>query len=60
MEQMTVNEEISAFLRGDVKDVNTTEIERVAKNNGLITLEQKGVIAALHGDTTLDEISRVV
>ncbi|MEO5950081.1 MAG: GspE/PulE family protein [Candidatus Saccharimonadales bacterium] len=60
MEQMVVNENIQKFLRGDVKDVNTDEIEKVAKENGLVTLTQVGVLAALRGETTLEEISRVI
>ena len=60
MEQLIVSEEIQAFIRGDVKDINTDEIEKVAKRNGMLTLEQKGILAALRGETTLEEISRVI
>lgn len=60
MEQMVVSENIQKFLRGDVKDVNTEDIERVARENGLVTLTQTGVLAALRGETTLEEISRVI
>lgn len=60
MEQMVVNENIQKFLRGDIKDVNTEEIERVAKQNGLVTLTQVGVLAALRGETTIEEVSRVI
>ena len=60
MEQLIVTEEIQAFIRGDVEDINTKVIEDAAKKNGMLTLEQKGVIAALHGETTLDEVARVI
>ena len=60
MEQMIVNEDIQAFLRGDVKDINTDAIEKLAKERGMLTLEQKGVLAALRGETTLSEVSRVI
>ena len=60
MEQMVVSEDIQAYLRGDVKDVNTHMIEDSAKANGMLTLEQKGVLAALRGETTLEEVSRVI
>ena len=60
MEQLVVSEDIQAFIRGDVKDINTDAIEKTAKNNGMLTLEQKGVIAALKGETTLEEVSRVI
>jgi general secretion pathway protein E/type IV pilus assembly protein PilB len=60
MEQMIVTEEIQKFIRGDVEDVNTDLIKETAKNLGMITLEQKGVLAALRGDTTIEEIGRVI
>lgn len=60
MEQLIVDDEIGSFIRGDVEDVNTKAIEKVAKKNDMLTLEQKGVIAALRGETTLEEVSRVI
>ncbi|MBQ3271097.1 Flp pilus assembly complex ATPase component TadA [Candidatus Saccharibacteria bacterium] len=60
MEQLIVDDEIQSFIRGDVEDINTKAIEKVAKKNGMLTLEQKGVIAALRGETTLEEVSRVI
>lgn len=60
MEQLVVSEDIQAFIRGDVADVNTDAIEKVARKHGMLTLEQKGVLAALRGETTLSEISRVI
>lgn len=60
MEQLIVSEEIQAFIRGDVQDANAKAIERVAKKNGMLTLEQKGIIAALKGVTTLEEVMRVI
>lgn len=60
MEQMVVEEDVQAFIRGDIADVNTEAIEAVAKKRGMLTLEQKGVLAVLRGETTLEEISRVI
>ena len=60
MEQLIVNDDIQAFIRGDVADINTKAIEETAKRNGMLTLEQKGVLAVLKGETTLEEISRVI
>ena len=60
MEQLSVTEEIQKFIRGDVEDINTDLIEKTAKSLGMITLEQKGVLAALRGDTTIDEVGRVI
>ena len=60
MEQMLVTEDIQKFIRGDVADIHTEAIEAAARKNGMLTLEQKGVLAALRGDTTLSEVSRVI
>ena len=60
MEQLIVTEDIQAFIRGDVEDINTKVIEEAAKKNGMLTLEQKGIIAALRGETTLEEVGRVI
>ena len=60
MEQLVVNDDIQAFIRGDVADINTKAIEETARKNGMLTLEQKGVLAVLRGETTLEEISRVI
>lgn len=60
MEQMVVNEDIQKFLRGDVEDVHTEVIEKEAMRNGMLTLLQVGVLAALRGETTLEEINRVI
>lgn len=60
MEQMVVTEPIQKFLRGDVADVHTEEIEKAARQNGMRTLMQNGILAALRGETTLEEINRVI
>ncbi len=60
MEQMVVDEEIQKFIRGDVADIHTEAIERTAKSRGMLTLEQVGVLAALRGETTLEEVNRVI
>lgn len=60
MEQLVVSDDIQSFVRGDVTDINTKAIEKTAKDGGMLTLEQKGVLAALKGETTLEEVSRVI
>ena len=60
MEQLLVSDEIQKFIKGDVEDIDTKVIEKTAKSLGMLTLEQKGLIAALHGETTLEEVSRVI
>ena len=60
MEQLVVSEDIQAFIRGVVADINTDAIEKTARAGGMLTLEQKGVLAVLRGETTLEEVSRVI
>lgn len=60
MEQLIVTEEIQAFLRGDITDIHAEAIEKAAKQQGMISLEQAGVLAALRGETTLEEVGRVI
>lgn len=60
MEQLVVDENIQGFLRGDFGDVHTEFIEKAAKENGMVTLLQAGVLAALRGETTLEEVGRVI
>ena len=60
MEQLVVSENIQKFLRGDINDVHAGAIEEAAKKDGMVTLLQAGVLAALRGETTLDEVNRVI
>ncbi len=60
MEQMVINENIQKFLRGDEVDIHAEIIEKTARESGMVTLMERGVLAALRGDTTLDEINRVI
>lgn len=60
MEQLVVNEAIQKFLRGDVTDVHAEVIAKSAHENGMVTLLEQGVLAALRGDTTIEEINRVI
>ena len=60
MEQLIVNEPIQKFIRGDLHDARAEDIEKAAIKNGMLTLLQKGIIASLRGETTLEEIMRIV
>ena len=60
MEQMIVDEKIQAYLRGEEKEISSHEIEKSAKEDGMVTMLQKGVLKALAGETTLDEVNRVL
>jgi len=60
MEQMVVTEDIQKFLRGDEDEIHAEIIEKVAKKGGMPTLLQVGVLAALRGETTIEEVNRVI
>jgi type II secretory ATPase GspE/PulE/Tfp pilus assembly ATPase PilB-like protein len=60
MEQMVVDENVQKFLRGDVAEIHTEVIEKAARSGGMVTLLERGVLAALSGETTLDEVNRVI
>jgi type II secretory ATPase GspE/PulE/Tfp pilus assembly ATPase PilB-like protein len=60
MEQLVVTEEIQKFLRGDINDVHAEVIAKTARQNGMVTLLQHGVLAALRGETTIEEVNRVI
>ena len=60
MEMMVVNDNIAAFLRGERGVISTEAIEAQARKDDLLTLLQQGVISALRGDTTIEEVNRVI
>ena len=60
MEQMVVTENIQKFLRGDEANFHTEIIEKTAREGGMVTLLEHGVLAALRGETTLEEINRAI
>lgn len=60
MEMMVVNDNIAAFLRGERGVISTEAIEAQARKDGLLTFLQQGVISALRGDTTIEEVNRVI
>lgn len=60
MEQLVVTEAIQKFLRGDISDVHAEVIAKAARENGMVTLLEHGVLAALRGETTIEEVNRVI
>ena len=59
-ELLTMSPEMKMLLTRPSRELTSETIEKVAVKNGMITMEQDGVLRALKGDTTYDEISRVV
>lgn len=59
-ELLTMTPAMRQLLTRKVREITTEEIERVAIENGMLTMEQEGVLRVLNGDTTFEEIARVI
>ncbi len=55
-ELMTVNEEIQKMIYGKV---SSTEIRKVARQHGMKTLREDGILKVLGGITTFEEVMRI-
>jgi len=60
MEQLMVTDGIQALIRGEMKDINVAKIEQTAINDGMMTMLHDGLLKALKGETTIEEINRVI
>jgi type II secretory ATPase GspE/PulE/Tfp pilus assembly ATPase PilB-like protein len=60
MEQLLVTDRIQRFIRDDIKDIDVRIIEDAAREQGMVTMQQEGVLRALRGETTIEEINRVL
>jgi type IV pilus assembly protein PilB len=59
-ELMLMTPELQKILRRPARDISTAELEEAAMRGGMLTLQQAGVLKALAGETTLEEVFRVV
>jgi type IV pilus assembly protein PilB len=55
-EVMDITEEIQALI---IKRATSSEIQRMAISQGMVTMRQDGYLKALQGLTTIDEVNRV-
>ena len=55
-----MSDQIAKYISGEEKDVNARAIAETARQQGMITMLQKGVLKALSGETTLEEVNRVL
>lgn len=60
LEQLIITPEIQAMLRDPFNVPTSPQIELQARKQGMITMYQDGVLKALQGVTTLEEINRVI
>ncbi len=59
-EQLTMSDELRNVLDGKTGVVSSVSIEAAAIRGGMLTMQQDGVLKVLRGETTLEEIARVV
>lgn len=60
MEQLVVSGNIQKLIRGDMKDIDVAAIEKAAIGDGMPTMLHDGLLKALRGETTIEEINRVL
>lgn len=60
MEELVVDESIQELLRDVSQVVTIDQIESQARANGMLTMYQDGLLKALQGLTTLEEVNRVI
>lgn len=59
-ELLTMTPDMVKLLTRPARELSTEAIEQVAVKNGMLTMKQDGVLRALRGDTTYEEIFRVL
>lgn len=60
MEQLRVSDSIQQLIRGEMKDINVAQIERAAIHDGMTTMLHDGLLKVLRGETTVEEVNRVI
>lgn len=60
MEQLVVSPNIQKLIRGEMKDIDVAAIEQAAIKDGMTTMLHDGLLKVLAGETTIEEINRVI
>lgn len=60
LEELSISTEIQALLRDPFNIPTSEQIELKAREQGMITMYQDGILKCLQGITTLEEINRVI
>lgn len=60
LEELSISPEIQAMLRDTFNIPTSEQIQAQAQKDGMITMYQDGVLKAIEGITTLEEINRVI
>lgn len=59
-EQFTMSDDLAQLLSGTKVTVTTQSIEEAARKSGMLTMLQDGMLKVIDGQTTLEELYRVV
>ena len=59
-ELLLMTNNLQAALRGQASDITAAQLEQVAIGDGMLTMLQAGVLRAIAGDTSLEEVIRVL
>lgn len=59
-EQFTMSKQISAVLQSTDDVISAQDIEKAAIDSGMLTMLQNGILAVCRGETTLEEVFRVI
>ena len=60
VELLTISKEIEKLLHKQGSEVDPSDIREAARRNGMVTLQQNAITKAIKGETTLEEVFRVV
>lgn len=61
MEQLVVDKNLERYLQTqDAESFDALKVEEIARQGGMLTMLEKATLAALRGETTLEEINRVL
>jgi type II secretory ATPase GspE/PulE/Tfp pilus assembly ATPase PilB-like protein len=60
MEQLLVTPSVQKLIRGELNDISVPDIESAAIADGMVTMLHDGILKVLRGETTLEEINRVI
>lgn len=59
-EQFTMSEPLRRLLENPKIKVSTQSIEEAARNSGMLTMQQDGMLKVIAGETSLEELVRVI
>ena len=59
-EQFTMTPNVRIMLESPQPNMTAQQLEAAASKDGMLTMEQKGILKVIAGQTTLEEVYRVV